>query len=413
MNPTIPSFMLKNITQHFLNMLMKPYWIVAFTALLSAAAWFTPDSFGLYKGYNKPASISQISMMIIYSWYSCIFILTYIGFNIGKKLKIITEFNSYANLDNDFIYKAYSWIALLGFSYTVIVTIKVIGITGFIFSVVTFTTNNIAEAIYKDYHQGIFSLRYILVISFGIALYRTVILKKYRALDFLNFVVFVFYIAFFGRRLQLLCSLMVFFTLANRDLNFLSKVKIKKILILTIFGFAMLSTATLLRGYGSYAKMGYTNPFAAIATNVVSYLAAPFQVSLGVANNIEEAFGNKRYWQFADIEENLTANSAFVGMPIENGLFSLVIIIFYSVVFSVLAGWFYKNRHNYLYMSYPVILYAFAELWRIDLFNKGIFITLLIVSATVPILCTLLFCLLPRKNPTPLNLVVHTNDTPL
>lgn len=402
--------MLNKAAQYFLNMLMKPYWVVAFTALLSAAAWFTPDYFGLYKGYNKPATISLISMMIIYSWYSCIFILTYVGFNIGRKLKQIKEFNSYAKLDNDFIYKIYSWIAFSGFSYTLIMTIKVMGITGFIFSVVTFTTNNISEAIYKDYHQGIFSLRYILVISFGLALYRTVILKKFSPLDFLNFLVFIFYIAFFGRRLQLVCSLLVFFTLANRDLNFLKKIKIKKLLILSIFGFAMLSTATLLRGYGSYAKRGYTNPFAAVATNIVSYLAAPFQVSLGVGNNIEEAFGNTKYWQFADIEENLTANSAFVGMPIENGLFSLAIIIFYSVVFSILAGWFYSNKHNYLYTSYPVILYAFAELWRIDLFNKGIFLTLLIVSAAVPIFCTLFFYLMPKIKKPPTALVHESSN---
>ncbi len=386
------------LVQAFLNTLLKPHWIILFTVMASAFAWLLPDFLGFYKGYDETEDINLFSLLFIFSWYFLAIFLTYLGFRTGNKFPKIREIDRFANINHSHIYLWYSIIALFGFFYTLYVTLKVLGLKGFIYSVATFTTNRIAEAIYQDYSAGVFSLRYVTIIAFGWALYRLLILKKFSLFDFLNIITFIFYIAFFGRRLQLVCSLLVFLGLANRYGGMLKKVKLSRMILLLLFGFILLSVATLLRNYGSYANMGYSNPLSAVITNIISYLAAPFQVSLGVGNNILAAFSKVGYRFYTDVDTTLTANSAFAELSTKDGPKALFKLIGWSLVFGFLGGWFYKNKENYIYTAYPVILYAFAELWRIDLFSKGIFFTLLIVSAGLPILYSIVVYLFkPNK----------------
>lgn len=389
--------MIGKLIQALVNGIMKPHGIVIATLILSVAAWSFPDFTGFYKGYEIVESVSLVGLVLIYCWYALVIIFTYFAFNIGKKLPTIRQFNYYTSLDSSAIYRIYSIIGIVGFGYTLLVTLQVLGINGFIYSIVTFTTNRIAEAIYEDYQAGIFSFRYVLIISFGWAMYRMLALKKVSFLDIVNVLTFVFYIAFFGRRLQLVCSLLIFAALTNKEKNFFGVINVKKFIWLGLFGFAMLSAATLLRNYGSYEKMGYSNPLAAVFTNILSYLAAPFQVSLGVGNNVLDAFGRVDYRAYTDVDSTLTANSAFAEMVTTYGLMAITRMAVYVVVFGMLAGWLSKNRTNYLYTGYPIILYAFAEVWRIELFNKGIFFTLLLVATAVPVIFTLVKLSLPLR----------------
>lgn len=378
------------LVQSILNIILKPHWIILVTVLASAFAWLIPDFLGFYKGFEEVESLNLLSFLFIFSWYFTAIFFTYLAFRTGKKFPKIKEINRFTNIEKSHIYLWYSFIGLFGFSYTVYVTFKVLGVSGFIYSVVTFTTNKIAEAIYQDYSVGIFSLRYVTIITFGWALYRLIILKKFKFIDLINLVTFIFYIAFFGRRLQLVCSILVFLALANRYQSLLKKVKLSRIIWLMLFGFIMISVATLLRNYGSYANMGYSNPLAAVLTNILSYLAAPFQVSLGVGNNILDAFSKVDYRNYTDVDTTLTANSAFAELAISEGLKAISKLLIWSLLFGFLSGWLFKNKENYTYTAYPIVLYAFAELWRIDLFSKGIFYTLLIVSIGVPAVYSLI-----------------------
>ena len=392
--------MYKKATQELINLILTPYGIVLASFLASALAWVVPDFLGFYKGYTEVETVGAVSIIFMYCWYAMVVIISFFSFKIGKKLPLIRQFNQHASVDRPYIYQIYATIALLGFGYTLYVTLKVLGLTGFIYSVATFTTNRISEAIYEDYQAGIFSLRYVLIISFGWALYRVLGLRKFTLFDFLTIVTFIFYIAFFGRRLQLVCSLLIFLTLANRYNNLLDQLNIKKLFWISVFGFVMLSTATLLRNYGSYDKMGYSNPLAAVVANILSYLAAPFQVSLGIGNHLQDAFARKDYRLYTDVDTTLTANSAYAEMVTNYGLAAIGRMVAYATVFSMLAGWLHKNKKNYLYTGYPVILYAFAEIWRIELFNKGIFFTLLIIALLIPIIYALLFFFLPTRKKT-------------
>ena len=389
---------IKRIIQRSINILLKPHWIVLVSFSASAFCWLIPDGVGLYQGYEEAQPLSIMALVFILAWYFFIILLSFFGFHLGQRFPVIREFNRFVPLHQSTVYYFYSLVAWIGIFYTIYVTLSVLGVSGFILSVVQFSTNRIAHAIYEDYAVGIFSLRYVIVLSFGWALYRVVSRGKVHWTDALNIALFVLYIAFFGRRLQLICSILVFLTLINRTGDLFENISFKRLTLFGLIGFALLSVATLLRNYSGYAEMGYENPLVAVLTNIVSYLAAPFQASLGVGNHVLDAFSGDDYRQYTDIDTSLTANSAFADMATTEGPIAIVKVMGWAFGFGYVGGWLYKNRHNYLYTGYPIVLYAFAELWRIDLFTKGIFFTLLIIATAIPIGYTLGKYVLPSRS---------------
>ena len=388
---------IKRAIQRSVDILLKPHWIVLISFLASAFCWFIPEEVGLYQGYEEAQSVSIMALIFILAWYFFIVLFSFFGFQLGQKFPVIQEFNRYVPIQRSTVYYLYSLIAWIGLFYTVYVTLRVLGVSGFILSVVQFSTNKIAHAIYEDYAVGIFSLRYVIVLSFGWALYRVISRNRVHWINVINIALFILYIAFFGRRLQLICSILVFMTLINRTGNMFEKISFQRLLFFGVFGFLLLSVATLLRNYSGYAGMGYENPLIAVVTNVVSYLAAPFQASLGVGNHVLDAFSGQDYRLYTDVDKSLTANSAFADMITKQGPVAIFKVVFWAFGFGYVGGWFYKNKHNYLYTGYPIVLYAFAELWRIDLFTKGIFFTLLLVATMIPIAYSLYYYVLPTR----------------
>jgi hypothetical protein len=375
---------LKFLFQKTLKYLFTPLGLILFTYSLSTGAWLFSDYFGLPKAYLVQEPI-QLEIIIFFMWLFYISFPSYVGFKLGQKLPVIKELVKYTKLENPLIYKIYSLIAFSGFFATVYTTLKVLGFSGFVYSVVSFQTNHISEAIYSDYSVGVYSFRYILILSFGFAIYRILIEKKFTLIDLTNIIVFVFYITFFGRRLQLVASIFVFILLGNRNNRFFSILNFRTIMISGFLGFSLLIAATTLRNYGSYQNMGYSNPIIVTIANSAEYLAAPFQVSLGTSNNYMDALNKVQYQKYVDIKSSLTANGAFTHMTRSYGLTSLIIIGITCFLLATLAGWLSKQNTSYMFTALPIILYGFSELWRIELFYKGIFLTLLITSLGIPI----------------------------
>ena len=388
----------RNSTQRFLNFLLSPHWILLIPATLSGLAWFIPDEYGFYKGFTYPEKVNVLSLGLVISWYLLIALFTYFAFNTGKKVKILNDVNTFSSLDNVWLYRFYSWVSIIGLSATIYSTISYLGFGAFINAVASFTTNTIADAIYEQgYSVGLYSLRYVIIISFALACFRLYKRKKFIAFDAINILLFLIYIVFWGRRLQLICSLLVFLCLANSQKDMMQRINIKKFYTFLIFGLILLVSATVLRNYGTYLERGYSNPIIVTFANVIEYLASPFQVSLSIGNNLEKALNSIPYREFTNISTALTTNSAFAGLIYKLGIFVFPYIILISIVFGFLAGFFFKNKHNYLYLGYPVILYAYSEVWRIELFFKGIFLTLLITSIGAVLIHTILCNLSKRK----------------
>jgi|GEM_PF-5918969 len=388
----------RNTTQKLINSVLTPQWIVLIPAFLSAFAWFLPESFGFYKGFDNPEKVNVLSLGMVIIWYFSIALFTYTAYNSGKKVKILEDINRYSKLDNVWLYRFYSWVSIIGLVSTIYSTISYLGFNNFFDAVFKFTTNTIAKAIYNQgYSVGLYSLRYIIIISFALACYRLYKREKFLFFDLVNILLFLIYIIFWGRRLQLVCSIFVFLCLANSHKNMMQNINIRKFYTFILFGLGMLIIATVLRNYGTYLDRGYSNPIVVTFANIIEYLSAPFQVSLSIGNNIDQAFNGIHYRRFTDISVTLTTNSAFADLTPKYGFFVFLYFIIVSIVFGFLAGLFQKNKNNYLFLGYPVILYAFFEVWRIELFFKGIFLTLLITSIGAVLIHTTLCNLSKRR----------------
>jgi len=376
---------MKQLLQLIINKLFTPYGLIISTFVLSALAWLISDFFGLPKAYIYQEPI-RFNIIIFFMWMFYLSFPSYLGYKFGLKIPIIKELTRYSNIEKVTIYKIYSFIAISGFSFTVYKTFDYLGLSGFLYAITSFQTNHIAKAIYADYSIGIYSLRYILILSFGYALYRILIMKKVSIIDVINLLFFILYIAFYGRRLQLIASIFVFILLGNQNKKFIYNLKTRLLIFTIIGGFFLLMVATTLRNYGSYQNQGYNNPIVVTIANASEYLAAPFQVSLGTSNNYFKALEKVKYTSYVDVKSTLTANGSFTHLTYKYGLFSIILIAVLCFTLSMAAGWLSKQRGTYLYTGLPIILYGFSELWRIDLFFKGIFITLLSVSVGVPII---------------------------
>ena len=118
---------------------------------------------------------------------------------------------------------------------------------------------------------------------------------------------------------------------------------------------------------------------------IIAYLSAPFQVALGVGNNIDSVARGIDPAAYTDWEVNLTTNSAFQELLLQMGWVAFGYIAIMALVAGWISGWCSRQTHSYFLLGFPVISYAFAELWRLDLFRTGIFQSLLAVSLGIPL----------------------------
>lgn len=92
----------------------------------------------------------------------------------------------------------------------------------------------------------------------------------------------------------------------------------------------------------------------------------------------------ERYREYADVNGNLTTNSVFASMTSAVGALAFLLIALVAFPAALLAG--YASRHRSLvFLAALVVGYAFAELWRVNLFDAGIIHFLLLLFVTIPL----------------------------
>jgi hypothetical protein len=377
---------MKWVLQRTLNGLVKPYSVVVITVFLSLMAWLTPSSWNMELGYTRKANLGVDSFCMIVIWYMLIVAVSYFSFRYFKKFRSIYKYDMLFSLDDTFIYKIYTLIGITGYVFTLMKILSTYGISALVTILfVDFQGNSVQDALYQEYSIGILSLRYILVICFGIALYRIQFKKEYSILNIANIIIFISYTILLGRRLQILVSLFIFIALANRNKDMLKKTSSKTLYVSIIMAFLLISAASVLRNYNTFVDRGSTNPFIGTIANAIEYMGSPFQAVVSIGNNLDMATSGISYTSFSYINENLQTNSALSTIIFDYGWYSFLYISILTFIYSSIAGYLYANKNNYLFVGYPIIIYAFSEIWRINLFVQGIFFTLLFVSMVVPL----------------------------
>jgi len=371
--------------------IFKPHLIVIFTVTLSYLAWSIPNGW-ISKGFTKNIEFNITIILLLLIWYILILFLSYFGFKIGNKVFLtnLILINQFENLK---FYKVLSWIAWIGTGASIAsIFMDIGGVFGIIEMLISFSLNKARDSLYEDYSPGILSLRYVIIIPTGWAISNSIVGRK-SIYNYVNIFMFLIYSMIYGRRVEMLCvcfyAICIVY-LAERKV-FSKKIIYLGITILLIF----LILASVLRNFNYYSSEGYDSPLTATAANMVEYLATPFQGSLAAAANIDSIIDSvpsmpfneyfsffyrphdKYYFElysyYSGIEEHLNTNSALLLIIIDYKLVGLAFFLLLVLFWSIIAGIAYRNSNTYIFLLYPIILYSFAEIWRLVLFTTGFF----------------------------------------
>ncbi len=96
------------------------------------------------------------------------------------------------------------------------------------------------------------------------------------------------------------------------------------------------------------------------------------------------------YRSYIDIEPQLNTNSAFMALHEQMGYFAWPYICCLCFCMGLFFSWLFSFGRTIFLLPCGAILYASAELWRLDLFQQGIFEIWFIVGIGVP-LCWMAF----------------------
>jgi len=367
-----------------LRFIFKPYGIVACTILLSFAAWALPDFGILQKGYENPQSVFSFGMLLAIVWYGMIILISWVGFQTGQaSSSIIMSFDRKARLDDFPAYCFLSAVGLIGFVYVFSLMVSTFGLNQLVMIVASGEANKFHKALYTDYSIGVYSLRYVVILSGGLAIYRIISHISRSFLDILN-IVLLLMVAIIASRMSVVFALVIGFGLWVLNVKSVRIRVVRWVLFLAAL-FVLFAAYNYSRNINYYLAAGKSNFFSAGASEIMKYLGTPFQGAVATGNEFEQIIlYPENVSRFTGINHSLTTNSALLQLVREHGYYSFLIMFLAVSISSFLMGMFYRQRNNYLILIYFVLLYCFAEIWRVFIFNAGIVMTLLVFSIAAP-----------------------------
>lgn len=353
----------------------------------SFVAWLFPSFGVLRKGFDQPAHFDFSTFVVLACWY----LLIFISFTVGERLgRIIVLYGSVArerslSLDSNLIYYILSFLSAVGIATTLIKIFQSLSLQQAVIFVGLGQINSLKEALYEDYSIGLVSLRYLVLYSASIALYRIIRRRSYSPLNILNVLMLGTTALLLGSRLILIATLLTVVFLLNFGKGSIRFSILKLTLFATVL-FLILSVLNYSRNADYYESNRLSFGLAGVS-EIVAYLGSPFQVALGTAPVVDQlvAGGGETYRDYVDVEENLNTNSAFVLLHEQMGYLTwgyiAGICLLMGFVFEFLASF---GRTVFL-LPCGTILYGSAELWRLDLFHQGIFIVWFVMGIGLPV----------------------------
>lgn len=368
------------------RVILKPSVVSMAAVFASMAAWLFPSFGVLRKGFDSPAHVEFSSCVVLACWY----LLIFMSFSLGEKAGRMIVLRESAvtgrvfNLDSNTLYYIFSFLSAIGIATTLIKIFQLLSLQQAIVFVVLGQANSLKEALYEEYSIGFVSLRYLVVYSASVALYRIFQRRSFRPLNILN-VFMLGTTALLSSRLILIATLLTVVFLLNSGKRSI-RLSVPKLTLFAAILFLILSVLNLSRNANYYERNRLSFGLAGVS-EIVSYLGSPFQVAIGSAAVVDHlvAGGDQTYRDYVDVDENLNTNSAFVHLHEQMGYGSwpyiAAICLFMGFVFEFLASF---GKTVFL-LPCGTILYGSAELWRLDLFHQGIFIVWFVMGIGLPV----------------------------
>jgi len=371
--------------------ILKPSRMSMIAVAASFAAWILPSFGVLNKGFDTPSRLDITSGLVLACWY----LLIFTSFTAGEKVGELACFlrprriDRLIDLDSNLIYYAFSLVAAVGLGTMLVEIFRYFSWQEMILFVSLGETNELKEAWYANYSIGWISLRYVVLFSSSWALYRIFRSKSFSPMNLIN-VFMLAVLAFMSFRLILIAS-----TLSTVFLLSFGKRSITvsglKLAAWASFLFLILSALNISRNAGYYQANGLSFWLAGV-NEIDAYLGTPFQVAVGTApftdqlaaGGIGPIGGMEPYRLYVDILQNYMTNSAFVHLHQQIGYLAwpyiTVLCCFMGFAFESMAS---LGKTVFL-LPCGAILYASAELWRLDLFEQGTFMVWMIVGIGLP-----------------------------
>lgn len=366
--------------------ILKPS-VVSMTAVsLSLAAWSFPSFGVLRKGFDTAAQPTFEAFVILACWYGLIFLCFTLGESSGRlcnRSVAISREGLFA-LDSDFCYYSFTVLTVVGTVATLVKISQMLSWQQALLFMTVGEANELKGALYENYSIGLVSLRYVVLYSASIALYRIIRFRRFRVIHLLNLVLLAVSTVVLGSRLLFVATLLTTAVLLTYHRNFI-RFRIVRTLALITLVFFVLAVVNFVRNQNYYEQNNLSFIGAGVS-EIVTYLGSPFQVAIASAPASDQlvAGGDQTYRNLADEEMVLNTNSAFVHLHEQMGYLSWlyigVVCIFMGFTFEFLRS----LGATIFLLPCGAILYGSAELWRLDLFHQGIFVVLLVTGIGFP-----------------------------
>jgi hypothetical protein len=354
--------------------------------LLSFVAWLCPSFGVLSKGFGDPERLNLTSAAILGSWY----LLIFVSFTIGQKLGSFSQALRIAprskllSLEANSIYVGFTVLSAVGLAASFASIFSNLSIQEAIFRITLGQANVLNDTLHEDYSIGLVSLRYVVLYPGSLALYRMIRFKSYSMLNIFSLFLLALGV-FLSSRLTLIATMLTVTLLLSFGQTSI-RLRFSRIALWVGFLFLVLSVLNASRNASYYAEENENFATASIS-EIISYLGAPFQAEIASAKVLDQLTvgGAEGYRNYTDVVEQLNANSAFVHLHEQMGyicwLYIAALCVFMGLVFEV----FLSMGRTVFLLPAGAILYGSAELWRLDLFQRGTFVTWFVVGIALPL----------------------------
>lgn len=357
----------------------RPHNIILITYSVVFIFWAFPSFDYFRKGFDEPLPLISVGGLGLIAALLLAWCMAYISYNLGKsfarrknqRVLLITEALSNRSY---FLFILLSGIGLLAVFYSLM---KSGGVYFILDSVQAGQANQLKKALYEDYSVGVLSLRYASVMCGALLISRRMSGIKNTLLDSAALIL-VLFTALLSSRLTVSASLfggLYLYIYFKKEVNINSL----RMILSGAFIFFLFSALNWSRNYGFYEKMGL-GFISGGFSEVLAYLGTPFQGAIFAISNLGGDYSTSEMFNTTTIETSLTTNSAFLELTSDNSWLGLVELYILISASALAIGFCEKFKGGkFICCSVPLI-YAFAELWRLSLFEKGLTITIIAIS---------------------------------
>jgi len=353
----------------------------------SFAAWLFPSFGVLRKGFDNPSRLTLDALTILTCWYLLIFVSFRLGEKIGGLFGLRKSVSTarVLSLDSNILYCVFTLLSATGIAATLITVFRLLSPLQAIIFIAAGQANELKDALYEDYSVGLVSLRYLVLYSASIALYRIIRSRSFTPLNIFNVLLLAISTLLSSRLIFIATLLSVIFLLSfdKRSIRF----SLLKVIAVVTALFLVLAVLNYSRNKDYYERNKLSFGLAGVS-EIVAYLGSPFQVAIGTAQISDQIIGGDpdAYHNYIDVEINLMTNSAFFHLTQQIGYFSWLYIALLCLFMGLLFEGFLSLGKTIFLLPCGAILYGSAELWRLDLFHQGTFIVWFVIGIGLPVL---------------------------